>query len=84
MNDKLNDIFKVLGVEPNEPFILHNKDSGDLIYKLDANFNTYYLSSKKWHPSNLGLAGILRFEITKIPVFWRDIVSALQIGDVDE
>lgn len=66
MNDKVKQIFEILGVEPEEEFKCD--EFGDKLYKFNGELRLYYLSSiDNWVLSGYNVGDILGCRIIKIP-----------------
>lgn len=67
MNEKVKQIFEILGLEPEEEFKFRNNDS--CLYKFDDKLYLYYLDryDKDWRRSGIYIADIIKYGIIKIP-----------------
>lgn len=68
MNEKVKQIFEVLGVESEEEFKL-GKPSSTFHYKFDDELYLYYNDqiNEEWRASLTSIADIIKYGITKIP-----------------
>lgn len=65
MNDKVKQIFEILGLEPEEEFKING---WDIHYKFDCSLKLFFMSdSNKWRPSAYTIADIIHYGIIKTP-----------------
>ena len=64
MNEKVKQIFGILGVEPEEEFKFRN--GNPVIYKFDNDMNLLFKLSKGWKLSDLDFSYVVKTKIEKI------------------